>query len=82
MIPARTNFRNAQARRIRSSMDYDLTEWIDHGAPDTATREEIVNLMESFIEGDAAGLAVRREGDGVRFTHQTAAFVLEHGADR
>lgn len=64
-------------REIQSKLDYDLDEWIAHGAPADAARAEIVSLMESCIEDDAAGLGVRRENGQIRFTHRTAAFILE-----
>lgn len=68
------------ARQIRSSLDYDLEEWIAHGAPAEAARGEIVSLMESSLDGDRAGLNVRRKSGRLCFSHQTAAFVLEHAS--
>lgn len=68
----------ACVREIPSSLDYDLDEWIDHGAPGDAARREIHALMERSIDGDLAGLGVRREAGRLRFRHRTAAFVLEH----
>jgi ubiquinone/menaquinone biosynthesis C-methylase UbiE len=65
------------ARDIRSSMDYDLDEWISHGAPSEDARAEIVSRMESALEDDRTGLRVRREEGVLRFSHQTALFVLE-----
>jgi len=70
------------ARRVRSSMHYDLDEWIGHGAPSDATRREIVALVESWLGDDPADLRVRREDGVLRFSHRTAAFVLEHAAAR
>ena len=67
------------AREIRSSLDYDLDEWIAHGAPPDDARRQIVALMESSVADDGAGLKVRREEGRLRFSHQTAAFVLEKG---
>ena len=67
-------------REIPSKLDYEVESWIDHGAPDTGVRHEIVALMESTLAGDDAGLAVRREDGELRFTHRTAAFVLERPA--
>ena len=67
-------------REIRSSLDYDLDEWIAHGAPSDEARQQIVELMESSLDGDRAGLDVRRDDGKLRFSHQTAAFVLEHAA--
>ena len=63
---------------FESKLDYDLEEWIAHGAPPERARQEIVARMESWLDGDPAGLAVRREGGKLRFTHRTAAFLLEH----
>jgi ubiquinone/menaquinone biosynthesis C-methylase UbiE len=63
---------------IRSTIGYELTEWIDHGAPPEGDRREIVALMEASIQGDRAGLDVRREDGRLHFRHCTAAFVLEH----
>jgi ubiquinone/menaquinone biosynthesis C-methylase UbiE len=68
-------------REIPSKLEYALDEWIAHGAPEEAARQQIVALMEGSLEGDRTGLAVRREDDGLHFTHRTAAFVLEHSAD-
>lgn len=70
----------AIVREIPSQIDYDVDEWIAHGAPGEAARREIVALMESSLETDRTGLAVRREQGGLRFTHRAAAFVLEHVA--
>jgi ubiquinone/menaquinone biosynthesis C-methylase UbiE len=67
-------------RDIHSSLDYDLDEWIAHGAPDDESRREIVALMESWVAEDPADLRVRREDGGLRFSHQTALFVLEHAS--
>jgi ubiquinone/menaquinone biosynthesis C-methylase UbiE len=64
-------------REIPSSLDYDVDEWMDHGAPTGDARREIVSLMESSLEGDRAGLNVRHEAGRLRFSHRTAAFVLE-----
>jgi len=66
------------AREIESRLEYDLEEWIDHGAPEPATRREIVTLMEAGLDGDRADLEVRREAGRLRFRHRTAAFVLRH----
>ena len=65
-------------RVIESTLDYDLEEWIAHGAPAEAARREIVARMESWLDHDRAGLSVRREDGRLRFTHHTAAFILEH----
>jgi ubiquinone/menaquinone biosynthesis C-methylase UbiE len=68
----------ALSRNLLSTLDYDLDEWIDHGAPDEAARRQIVSIMESDLEAGRTGLAVRRENARLRFSHRTAAFVLVH----
>lgn len=72
--------RLAVVRQVSSSMHYDLDEWIDHGAPRDDARREIVALMESWLRDDRADLRVRREDGVLRFSHRTAAFVLERPA--
>jgi SAM-dependent methyltransferase len=62
----------------RATLDYDLEEWISHGAPEDRVRSEIVSLMESCLADDRAGLRVRREAGRLRFSHHGVAFVLEH----
>lgn len=63
--------------RYPGSLDYDVEEWISHGAPAEDARSEIIRLMESCLEEDRAGLRVRRREDGkLLFSHQTAAFVV------
>ena len=59
-----------------STLDYDLEDWIAHGAPDASARDEIISLMESCLENDRAGLRVRREDANIRFSHRAAAYVL------
>jgi len=61
----------------RSTMDYDAHEWIAHGGPDADTVREILTLLEDAIDGDRAGLRVRREDGRLRFTHQTGLFIGE-----
>jgi hypothetical protein len=61
----------------RSILDYDVEEWISHGAPADDVRLEILALMESCLDDDRADLRVRREEGRLRFSHHTAAFVLE-----
>ncbi len=65
------------AHQVGSTLDYDLDEWIAHGAPGEAARREILSLMESCLAEDRAGLQVRREDGRLRFSHRVAAFVLE-----
>jgi ubiquinone/menaquinone biosynthesis C-methylase UbiE len=64
----------------RSTMDYDAHEWIAHGGPDADTTREILTLLEDAIDGDGAGLRVRRENGTLRFTHQTALCIGERPA--
>ncbi|MDD9934007.1 MAG: methyltransferase domain-containing protein [Myxococcales bacterium] len=64
---------------IRGTLDYELMEWMSHGAPEEPVREQIVALMESWAGTDAADLQVRREDSSLRFTHRTAAFVCTKG---
>jgi ubiquinone/menaquinone biosynthesis C-methylase UbiE len=61
---------------VTTRIDYDAEEWMDHGGPPLQTRREIVALLESSIDGDRAGLAVRHEDGRLRFSHVGAAFVL------
>jgi len=61
----------------RSTMDYDAHEWIAHGGPDADTTREILTLLEDAIDGDRAGLRVRREDGRLRFTHQTGLVIGE-----
>jgi hypothetical protein len=61
------------------TLDYDLEQWISHGAPEDRAHDEIVSLMESCLADDRAGLRVRRESGRLRFSHTGAAFVLERG---
>jgi len=67
-------------RQVRSSLHYELDEWIAHGAPDEDARREIVARMESWLRDDPADLRVRREDGKLRFSHRTSAFVLARGA--
>lgn len=64
-------------RQPSSTLDYDVEEWISHGAPSDDIRRKILLLMESCLEDDRAGLRVRREDGRLRFSHYAVAFVLE-----
>lgn len=59
----------------RSTLDYDVAEWLDHGGPDEAATRQILELFEASLEVDRCGLAVRREGGVLRFSHSTLALV-------
>jgi hypothetical protein len=61
---------------VTTSIDYDVEEWMDHGGPTSDVRRKIVELLEASVDGDRAGLAVRREDGRLRFSHVGAAFVL------
>ena len=52
-------------------MHYGVTEWIAHGGPDSAAETEIRRRFTSALDRDDTGLDVRRDGDEIRFTHQT-----------
>jgi ubiquinone/menaquinone biosynthesis C-methylase UbiE len=60
-----------------STIEYDVEEWISHGAPADDVRRKILSLMESCLEDDRAGLRVRREDGRLRFSHYGMAFVLQ-----
>jgi ubiquinone/menaquinone biosynthesis C-methylase UbiE len=58
-------------------MAYDAEEWLAHGGPPEDAAAEIRRLLAGSIDGDRAGLAVRRDEAGrLRFRHRTAAFLL------
>jgi len=59
------------------SMDYDVDEWMAHGGPTADVAAEIVRLFEASLETDRSGLAVRREGDWLRFSHRVVSFLLK-----
>ena len=65
-------------RTVPGTLEYDAEEWIAHGGPDAATAREILRRLEAAIDGDAAGLEVRREDGRLRFRHRTALYVLRH----
>ncbi|MGH8071435.1 MAG: hypothetical protein ACRERE_40645 [Candidatus Entotheonellia bacterium] len=51
----------------------DVDEWISAAGPDAQTAHTIRALL--MADGDPAGLDVRREGDRLVMTHQTAVLV-------
>lgn len=55
---------------------FNMEEWITHGAPSRENTARIVELMEAAIEGDKAGLRVRRENGKLCFSHTGASYVL------
>jgi len=62
--------------RPKSSFDYDVDEWIAHGAPGPEAVREIETLLAASLETDRCGLRVRREEQKLRFSHSAVAFVL------
>jgi ubiquinone/menaquinone biosynthesis C-methylase UbiE len=62
--------------RPHGPMHYDVEEWMAHGGPSPEASAEIMRLLEASLAVDRCGLAVRREGGRLRFSHTTAAFVL------
>jgi SAM-dependent methyltransferase len=59
------------------SMDYDVDAWMAHGGPPAEVAAEIVRLFEASLETDRSGLAVRREGGRLRFSHRVVSFLLK-----
>ncbi|HVP27783.1 MAG TPA: methyltransferase domain-containing protein [Myxococcota bacterium] len=57
----------------RSTLHYDLDEWLAHGGPGEAATREIVSLLEASLETDRCGLDVRREDGRLRFSHRAIA---------
>ena len=57
-------------------VDYDVDEWMAHGGPPAETAAEIVRLFEASLDEDRSGLAVRREGGKLRFSHRVVSFLL------
>lgn len=63
------------------SMDYEVEQWLIHGGPNEAQKEEIRSRFKQSVVSDQTGLGVREEKDVLKFTHQTVVFVLEHTAN-
>jgi ubiquinone/menaquinone biosynthesis C-methylase UbiE len=59
------------------TMDYDVDEWMAHGGPPASAAAEIVRLFEASLDEDRSGLAVRREGGKLRFSHRVVSFLLQ-----
>jgi ubiquinone/menaquinone biosynthesis C-methylase UbiE len=55
---------------------FTADEFIAHGAPSATTTARILELMETAIEGDRAGLRVRREHGKLCFSHTGVSYVL------
>jgi len=61
----------------RSTLDYELDDWISHGGPSAEEAREIHELMGASVETDLCGLNVRREGGRLHFSHTAVAYVLQ-----
>jgi ubiquinone/menaquinone biosynthesis C-methylase UbiE len=62
------------------SMDYEVEQWLLHGGPNDEQKQEIRSRFEQSVVSDQTGLDAREEKGVLKFTHQTAVFVLEHAA--
>lgn len=60
----------------RTSLDYDVDEWIAHGGPSASDAAQIVALLEASLDIDRSGLNVRRENGKLRFSHSATGFLL------
>lgn len=63
------------------SMDYEVEQWLIHGGPTEAQKEEIRSRFKQSVISDQTGLGAREEKGILKFTHQTAVFVLERTTD-
>ena len=59
------------------TMDYEVEQWLIHGGPTDAQKAEIRSRFEQSVATDQTGLHAREESGKMKFTHQTAVFVLE-----
>ena len=65
--------------RPRSTLHYDVDEWLDHGGPSESATREIIALFEASLDVDRCGLSVRREDGRLRFSHSAVALVAKRG---
>ena len=76
---------NATGLEIKSSrfgtMDYEVEQWLIHGGPSEAQKEKIRSTFRQSIATNQTGLNVREENGIIKFSHQTALFVLGHRTD-
>jgi len=63
--------------RPRSTLHYDVDEWLDHGGPSESATREITALFEASLDVDRCGLNVRREEGRLRFSHSAVAIVAK-----
>ena len=64
--------------RPRSTLHYDVDEWLDHGGPSEPATREIIALFEASLDVDRSGLHVRREDGRLRFSHNAVALVARN----
>ena len=63
------------------SMDYEVEQWLIHGGPNEVEKEEIRSRFKQSVVDDQTGLGAREEKGILKFSHQTALFVLEQTAN-
>ncbi len=63
-------------QQITGPLTQDLETWIDHGGPPADIADQIRSRMTGWLENDAAGLKVARQGEQLQFVQQTSAFLL------
>jgi ubiquinone/menaquinone biosynthesis C-methylase UbiE len=66
--------------RPRSTLHYDVEEWLEHGGPEERATREIHALFEASLDVDRCGLNVRREDGRLRFSHSAIALVAKRRA--
>lgn len=73
---------DATGLAIKSSrfgtMNYNVEQWLIHGGPSEKQKNEIRSRFKQSITTNQTGLNVRNEQGVIKFSHQTALFVLEH----
>jgi ubiquinone/menaquinone biosynthesis C-methylase UbiE len=62
------------------SIDYEVEQWLIHGGPNEAQKQQIRSRFKQSVVSDHTGLGAREEKGILKFTHQTALFVLERTA--
>jgi hypothetical protein len=68
---------DVSSRRF-GSMDYEVEQWLIHGGPNEAQKQEIRSRFMRRMVNDQTGLDAREEKGLLKFTHQTVLFILEH----
>lgn len=64
------------AYKGRSTLHYELAEWMSHGGPSAEAARQITELMQASIETDRTGLNVRSENGQIHFSHTGVGFLL------